>query len=116
MLTSRGLNIQDCKKVNDVLVKQLPLNVNVGQMRCTPEGRVIGMSNSIVQSALEKTVCKVVQHIGADICEEKIKSYHRLNKKRQSEIREISRRKDCEQVMKVKKDLKDLSPSDLGFT
>ena len=116
MLTSRGLNVQVCKKVNDVLVKQLFSNVNIGQMRCTPEGRVIGMSNSVLQSVLEKTVCKVVQHIGADICKEKLESYHRLNKKRQSESSEISRRKDCEQVMKIKNDLKDLSPSDLGFT
>ena len=61
-------------------------------------------------------MCKVVQHIETDICKEKLESYHRLNKKRQSESSEISRRKDCEQVMKIKKDLKDLSPSDLGFT
>ena len=38
------------------------------------------MSNSIVHSILSKTVCKVLQHIGADIWEEKIESCHCNNK------------------------------------
>ena len=34
-------NAQVCKKVNDSLVKQTAsLNVNVGETRCAPEGRV----------------------------------------------------------------------------
>ena len=60
-------------------------------------------------------VCKVLQHTGADICEENIESSHRLNKKSNQTIVTFSRRKDCEQVMRVKKDLKDLNPTDLDF-
>ena len=35
--------------------------------------------------------------------------------KKRSNDSEISSQKDCEQVMKVKKDLKDLNPTDLDF-
>ena len=41
---------------------------------------VIGMPNSIVHSDLSKRVFKVLQHIGADICEAKIESCYCLNK------------------------------------
>ena len=34
-----------------------------------------------MHSVLEKTVCKLLQHIGVDIFEEKLESYHLLNKK-----------------------------------
>ena len=78
-------DIQACKKVNDALVKQL---VSL-QRQCWRNAlhsrresvEIIGMSNWIVHSILEKTVCKLLQHIGADIFEEKLESYHLLNKK-----------------------------------
>ena len=78
-------NIQACKKVNDALVKQ----VASLERQCWRNAlyyrresvEIIGMSNWIVHSVLEKTVCKLLQHIGADIFEEKLESYHLLNKK-----------------------------------
>ena len=73
------------------------------------------MPNSVAHSNLLKTLCKVLQNIGADTCEEKIELYHHLNKKKQSYNSEISRMKDCEQVVRVKKDFKDLNSTDLGF-
>ena len=76
---------------------------------------IIGMSSWVAHSTLEKTVCKVLQQIWADTCEEKLKSYNRLNKKRWSDNCEIFRGKDCEHVMRVKKDLKDLNPNNLDF-
>ena len=56
---------------------------------------------------------KVLQHIGNDLYEKKLDSYHCLNKKKQSGFTEISRSEDCKQVIRVKKDLKDLNPTDL---
>ena len=92
-------DVQVCKKVNDVLLKQ----VTFLECQCwrntlysrRESAEIIGMSNSILRSALEKTVAKVLQRIGVDICEEKLESYHHLSKKRQSSNSEISRRKDC---------------------
>ena len=60
-------------------------------------------------------MCKVLQHIGADISEEEIELCHRRNKKTDVTILKFSRRKDCEQVIRIKKDLKDLNPTDLDF-
>ena len=51
-----------------------------------------------------------MQHIGPDICWEKPSQ-----QKKQSGDGENTRRKDYEQVIRVKKDLKDLNPTDLDF-
>ena len=112
-------DVQVCKKVSDALVKQVgslerQCWTNASYSR-RESAEIIGMSNWIVHSALANTVCKVLQHIGADICEEKLELYHRINKKRRSGDNEIFWRKDCEQVMRVKKDLKDLNPDNLDF-
>ena len=74
---------------------------------------IIGMSNWIVHIALEKTVWKVLAHIGAYIFEEKLELYHRLNKKSNPTI--VNFLGDSKQVMKVKKHVKDLNPSYLDF-
>ena len=58
---------------------------------------------------------KVLQHIGADICKDKIGLCHRLNKKSDRTIVKFCRGKDCAQVMTVTKDLKNLNPTDLDF-
>ena len=73
------------------------------------------MPNSIVHSDLSKTVFKVLQHIRADMCEEKIESCHCLNKEIDHTIVKFLGKKDCEQMMGVKKDLKDLNPTGLDF-
>ena len=64
----------------------------------------------MADSALEKTVYKVLQHIATDICQEKSSQ-----QKKQSDYSENSRKKDYEQVIKAKKDLKDLNTTDLDF-
>ena len=95
------------KKMNDALVKRaVSLDVNVGEMRC----EIWGMSNWIVDSILEKTVCEDLHYIGTDICWEKPSQQKKL-----SHNSENSRRKDYEQVIRVKKDLKDLNTTDLDF-
>ena len=72
------------------------------------------MSNWITHCTLERTVYKGLQHIGTDICEEKL--VPPSQQKKQSDDSENSRRKDCEQVIRVKKHLKDLNPTDLDFS
>ena len=109
-------DIQACEKVNDALVK----HVASVERQCwrnalysrRERAEVIGMSNWIVHSVLEKTVCKPLQHIGADIFEEKLESYLLLNQKKRSDDSENSWTKNSEQVIKVKKRLKDLNPTD----
>ena len=65
-------DVQFCKRVNDTLVKQA---VSL-ERQCWRNAlcsrresvEIWGMSNWIVDSALEKTVYKGLQHIGTDIC------------------------------------------------
>ena len=71
--------------MNDALVKQEASlecqcwrNPQYSRKECT---QITDMHNSIVHSDLSKMVCKVLQHIEADICEEKIDTYPRLKKK-----------------------------------
>ena len=75
----------------------------------------MGRPNSVVLSDLSKTVCKVLQHIGVDTCEERIESRHCLNKEIDHTIVKFLGEK-TEQVMGVKKDLKDLNPTDLDLS
>ena len=78
------LDVEVCKKVNDALMRQVASlerqcwrNAQYSRRECV---HIKGKPNSIVHSDLSKTVCKVLQHIGADICEKKIESCHCFNK------------------------------------
>ena len=102
------------KKVNYALGKQVASlerqcwrNAQYSRRECAE--MIISIPHSIVHSDLEKIVCKVLQHTGDDICGEKIESCECLNQKSHRAIVRFSKWKDCEQVMRVKKDLKDLN-------
>ena len=107
-------NVQVCKKVNDALLKQaVSLERKCWRNALCSRRKSVeiwGMSNWIVDDALEKTVYKGLQHIGTDICEEKPSQ-----QKKQSDYSENTRRKDYEQLTRIKKDLKDLNTIDLDF-
>ena len=60
--------------------------------------QIIDIPNSIVQSDFSKTVCKVLQHIGAN------PTVPRPQQKKLSYNSKTSRRKDFQQVIRVKKD------------
>ena len=64
-----------------------------------PKGvQIVDMPNSIVHSGLSKTVCKVLQHIGAN------RIVPGPQQKKLSYNSETSTRKGFEQVIRVKKD------------
>ena len=75
-----------------------------------PKGvQIIDMPNSILHSDLSKTVCKVLQHTGAN------QGVPRPQQKKLPYNSEISRTKDFQQVIRVRKDLKYLNRADLDF-
>ena len=93
------------KNVNNILCKQLVSverkcwkNAQYSRRECV---EVVGLPSSIANDQLENIVCRVVQHIGANITDEKTESCHRLNKNTDRTIVKFLRRKDCDQVMKV---------------
>ena len=81
----RESDLQAYKKMNDALVKEVAFLERQCYRNALHSRResveIIGMSNSIVHSVLEKTVGKLLQHIGADIFEEKLESYTSSKKK-----------------------------------
>ena len=65
-------DVQVCKRVNDALVKQAASLERQCWKNALCSQRdsveIWGMSNWIVDSVIEKTVYKGLQHIGTDIC------------------------------------------------
>ena len=121
MLTSRSLNqmFNFCKKVSDVLVKEVAFlerqcwrNVLFSRRE---SAEIISMSNSILHSALEKTVSKFCNILELIFMRRNSNRTTTSTKRRRSGDSEISRRKDCQQIMRVKKELKDLNPTHLDF-
>ena len=121
MLTSRSLNqmFNFCRKVSDVLVKEVAFlecqcwrNVLFSRRE---SAEIISMSNSILHSALEKTVSKFCNILELIFMRRNSNRTTTSTKKRRSGDSEISRRKDCQQIMRVKKELKDLNPTHLDF-
>ena len=73
---------------------------------------MVGLPSSIADDQLENTICRVLPHIGANITDGKIESRHRLNKSTDRTIVKFLRRKDCDQLIRVKSELKKLTPAD----
>ena len=63
---------------------------------------------------LGHTVCKVFNSIGFEIGDDRIEACHRLTKSDRTIVK-FSWRKDCQHLMRIKKRLKDLNPTNLSF-
>ena len=64
-------------------------------------------TNSVRDNVLEQKVCDVIQEIGVDICDRDIQACHRLKDKDQTIVK-FTNRKDCLQILMVKRQLKGL--------
>ena len=110
-------DVQIVKTLNNNLLKQLEnterqywANAQYSWCECV---EVIGIPKTVELKDLEHTVCKVFNSIGFDIEEDRIEALHRLKSDRT--IVKFSRRKDCQHLMRIKKELKDLNPANLSF-
>ena len=61
---------------------------------------------------LEKTFCKIMGKVGVRINDNDIESCHRVDRQGRTIVK-FSHRKDCQQLMKVKKDLFELNLTDI---
>ena len=68
--------------------------------------------NSI--SILEETVCGVFKKIGVEIDERDVQACHRLKEEEKTTVKFVNR-KNCLQILGVKKELKFLDPTELAF-
>ena len=75
---------------------------------------IVGIPNSISNSILEETVCGVFKKIGVEIDERDVQACHRLKEKERTTVKFVNR-KNCLQILGVKKELKFLDPTELAF-
>ena len=111
-------DVQIVKTVNNNLIKQLEnterqcwANTQYSRRECL---EVIGIPKTVESKDLEHTIYKVFNSIGFDIEEDRTEARHRLTKSDRFIVK-FSQRKDCQHLMRIKKGLKDLNPTNLGF-
>ena len=75
---------------------------------------IVGIPNSVGNSVLEEPVRDVFKKIGAEIEERDVQACHRLKEKERTIVKFVNR-KDCLRILRVKKDLKSLDPTELDF-
>ena len=78
---------------------------------------IVGIPTSVPDIELEKTFCKIADKVGVKINDKDIESCHRVGSQGRTIVK-FSHRKDCWELMKVKKDLSKLNliNIDLGNT
>ena len=75
---------------------------------------VAGIPRQVDDKNLETKVLSIFQKIGCTTDPTFIDDCHRLGKNNDKVIVKFTRRKDCKQILKVKKDLRDLNMDDVG--
>ena len=73
-----------------------------------------GIPTSVPDNKLEEILCKIVGKVGVEINDRDIESCHRVCSQGRTIIK-FSHRKDCQQLMKVKKELSKLNSTDIGL-
>ena len=76
---------------------------------------VVGIPDSIQNNELEGKVLTIFKKIGSEISPRNIEACHHRKKDNDRVIVKFSRRKDYEQIMSVKKDLKHLKMQEVGL-
>ena len=77
---------------------------------------IVGIPRKVSGEVLEQMVLNIFDKIGCSISPDPIASYHCISKKSDTVIVKFSRRKDCQQVWQVKKDLQKLKLEDVDLT
>ena len=77
---------------------------------------MVDIPNSVNNSVLEDKAFTVIRKIGCEISSRDLEVCHRLRKNSDRVIVKLSRRKDCEEIRSVKKDLKKVKMQDIGLS
>ena len=76
---------------------------------------VVGIPAQVDNKYLETNMLSIFEKVGCTNALEFIDDCHRLDKNNSRVIVKFTRRKDCKEVLQVKKDLKDLIAYDLDL-
>ena len=73
---------------------------------------IMGILHEVSGEVLMEKVLKIFGKLGCDISRDRIEAYHRVGRTTVTLIVKFSKRKDCQHVWSVKKDLKKLTMED----
>ena len=76
---------------------------------------MIGIPSEVNVDVLEEKVLHIFGKLGCDIAPERTEACHRISKKSSTVIIKFTRRKDCQQVWRVKKDLQKIKMKDVNL-
>ena len=105
------------KNVNNLLLTRLTTlerqcwaNAQYSRRECLD---IVGIPREVSGEVLEEKVLNIFGKLGCDISPDRIEACHRVGRTNDTVIVKFSRRKDCQHVWSVKKDLKKLNLEDL---
>ena len=78
------------------------LNAQYSRWECLD---IVGIPNEVEADALDEKVVNIFEKLECNISTEHIEACHRTSKKNTTVVVKFSQRKDCQQVLDVKKDL-----------
>ena len=76
---------------------------------------LVGVPPSVSDSHLEEKALKIFEKVGCPIEGNIIEACHRISKRNEKVIVKFSRRKDCQNVLNAKKELRKLDMKEIGF-
>ena len=104
------------KNVNNLLLTRLTTlerqcwaNAQYSRRECLD---IVGIPREVSGEVLEEKVLNIFGKLGCDISPDRIEACHRVGRTNDTVIVKFSRRKDCQHVWSVKKDLKKLTIAD----
>ena len=95
------------------LERQCWANAQYSRRECL---EVAGIPRSVDDNISEEKVIQVFEKVGCSIDSSNIETCHRITKKNDRVIVKFSRRKDCQRVLSVKKNMQKLKIEDIGLT
>ena len=110
-VVTKRVNSELCKRIV-TMERQCWSNAQYSRRECL---KVVGRPQQVDDKNLEKKVLSIFQKIGCTIDSNFTDDCHRLGKNNDRVIVKFYRRKDCKQILKVKKDLRDLNMDNLDL-
>ena len=109
LVVTKQLNTELTKRIV-TLERQCWANAQYSRKECL---EVVGIPRQVDDNLLETKVLSIFEKVGCTIDPGFIDDCHRLGKNNDRAIIKFSHRKDCKQLLQVKKGLKDLNMDDL---
>ena len=119
VITRLESEVSILRRVNDELQKQLISTERQcwanAQYSCRECIEVAGIPSSVSNDNLENKFLKIFDKLGVPITPNNIEACHRIKKDSDRKIVKFNKRKDCQHVMRVKKDLKNMTSTDIDL-